>query len=218
MRLDNKDAIKTILNSIPQKPIEKKQIPNIKKSELTIPTESPQKKGKSFSKRSDKLVTAPVKNKTDEAKEQILMNHRRFTYGYSLAKKTKFWANFKKKKEHRGTFITKVPPLIGLKRSQQQADLQNDDDQTEAEGDNNSITNVKIDEVSNEVEESNDQRSKSEPSEDAEDIIESTSSHESDYINEKSNKYHMNIVESKDGNIRKDLNVKIEVITSSNPK
>lgn len=113
--------------------------------------------------------------------------------------------------------MPKVPPLIGFKNTNFSNLPQNAEEMTEAEGEDLSITNKKIDEVSNEVEESNDQKSKSEQSEN-ENVIESSSSHESDYINEKSNKYHMNIVQSNENHIRSNSKVKIVVQASDENK
>jgi hypothetical protein len=90
VHMDNKDALKNILKSIPiNKGLIKKH-----KEGLTIPADKSNRKGKSFSKETDKLETKQ-ENKTDQAKNKIANNHqsfgpyvhRRFTFKFKTKNK-----------------------------------------------------------------------------------------------------------------------------------
>ena len=74
---DNKDALKNILNQPLKSNLGKKQNKNADQQVgLNIPVESKPKKGKSFSKKNEKLQMKKNKSKTDEAKHKLRKNHR----------------------------------------------------------------------------------------------------------------------------------------------
>lgn len=126
---NNKDTLKNILNSMPKKnnkvQVKPKGLKREPKQEihqqsaLGIPEEKVPKKGKSFSKKTDKLdenlkkkEKEAMKNKRHQKFGDLV--HRRFTFG--LKNRSQIIINMQKNvmPEHRGTFTKNIPPLIRL--------------------------------------------------------------------------------------------------------
>ena len=87
-----------------------------------MPEDNKPKKGKSFSKETEKLDTKRKKSKKSQAQDQLAQNHsnfrgmvhRRFTFG--LKNKHKIIANTPKENtpDHRYTFTKNMPSLLGF--------------------------------------------------------------------------------------------------------
>lgn len=156
------------------------------KSALSVPVDNKPKKGKSFSKEAEKLEPNDenIKNSVYTYKSIDDLIHRRFTFG--MKNKFKIISDIKaamKKKDHRGTFTTNVPPLIRFKNSKN--DLSSDT-KNFIEGRyfiGNFIERAEIEEHSNEID-TNDQKTKSQKEQSRPPTSESN---ESDYLDESKN-------------------------------
>ena len=94
----------------------------------------------------------------------IMCDFRRLTYGYSVARRSKFWSdsNNRNKNNHRGTFTNNVPPLIRFKMETTDNGQENDEnaDYGESDTEDDHMQHSKIDEVSEEIKDSNDNNTK----------------------------------------------------------
>ena len=94
----------------------------------------------------------------------IMYNFRRLTFGYSVARRSKFWSdsNNRNKNNHRGTFTNNVPPLIRFKMETADNGQENDEnaDYGESDTEEDHMEHSKIDELSEEIKDSNDNNTK----------------------------------------------------------
>lgn len=110
-------------NKVQVKPKGLKRDPKVEiaqQSALGIPEEKAPKKGKSFSKKTDKL-DEDLKKKEKEANKRNKNHkkfgdlvHRRFTFGLKNRSQIIINSQQNQTPEHRGTFTKNIPPLIRL--------------------------------------------------------------------------------------------------------